>query len=426
MRASAGNQKYGLWNQIISLAGLILFIFPALVTAADWPQHMGPDRNGISSEEILTKWPPRGPAQLWKITSEEGWSSPVIKNGIAVLYHRIDDKDIVSARNLFSGEKIWETSWPAAYRDSFGFDNGPRATPLWHDSTIYTMSADGIIRALNQNDGSVRWEVNTDTRFGADKGFFGMASSPLYTGSGILFCIGGKNGHGIISLHPEDGTLQWKATDDEAGYSSPVLANVAGRNIIVNFSRFGLNGLVPEDGSTLFRKKWRSRTSASVNAATPIVTDNRIFVTSSYDTGALMASWNGKILKEIWSGRNTISAHYASPISIGGAIYGIDGRVDFPGDLTIRCLSASDGSIQWSEKLRTGASIISAANAGLIQLDDGELWLVNWNRDSLEILAKAQVQTGLTRAIPALSQGILLVKSSKSLVALDLRTKIDQ
>lgn len=421
MRVRARNQGCWIWNHMKILSAILLFICPSLVTAADWPQHLGPDRNGISSEDILTKWPPRGPTQLWKIPSEEGWSSPVVKNGVAVLYHRIADKDTVSARNLISGEKIWETSWNAAYRDSFGFDNGPRATPLWHDSTLYTLSADGIIRALDQSDGSVRWEINAAARFSADKGFFGMASSPLYTGRGILFCIGGKKGHGIISLDPEDGTIQWTATDDEAGYSSPVLGKVAGKDIIVNFSRFGLNGLDPDNGSVLFRKQWRSRMSASVNAATPIVTDNRIFISSSYDTGALMASWDGKILQEIWSGQNAISAHYASPIALGGAIYGIDGRVDFPGDLSIRCLSASDGSIQWSEKLRTGASIISAANAGLIQLDDGELWLVKWNKDSLEILAKAQVQTGLTRAIPALSQGILLVKSSKSLVALDLR-----
>ncbi len=402
----------------------VLCVGPATAAAGDtedWPQHLGPGRNGQTKSSINTDWPRSGPEKLWEIPAGEGWSSPVGKMNRCILYHRKGDMDRIQCHDLLTGQLQWEFQYRTDYRDSFGFDNGPRATPLWLGDKVYCISATGVIHCLNDADGSMVWKFDAADRVNADTGFFGLVCSPLAIGDAVIFQIGGDGGHGIIALDARKGSLRWKSTSHKAGYSSPVLFEDGGRKLAVCFTRRGLLGLDSGMGETVFEKRWRSSMDASVNAATPIIDGNEIFLTASYDTGAILLKWEGGSLTEQWSSDSSLSAHYATPILVDGTLYGIDGRVDFPGDLSVRAVDWRTGDVLWKNRLRTGASIISASNAGLIQLDDGEIWLVEWSREGLRILKKAQVQTGLTRAVPALVQGIYLVKSSKSLMAYDLR-----
>ena len=144
-------------------------------------------------------------------------------------------------------------------------------------------------------------------------------------------------------------------------------------------------------------------------------------MTSSYNTGALLSKWDGKDLTTQWSNDESLSSHYTTPVFVDGFIYGVDGRVDFPGDLSLRCVNFTTGNVEWSRKWRTGASLIAAANSMLIQMDDGELVQAQVSQSGMKLLNRGQVNSGICRAIPALVKGIYLTKSDKSLVAIDLR-----
>lgn len=389
--------------------------------AGDWPQHLGPARNGSTPEAVALEWPNQGPRKLWKKDLGSGWASPIAIGAVCYIHHRTGDQEIIEALHTSDGSPIWKYTYPTEYRDSFGFDDGPRATPLYHRGKLFTLSPTGIIHALSADSGKPVWSVNAGKKYTANPGFFGLSSSPAAYGDHVIFVIGGTSNAGVIALAEADGKEMWRATEDEAGYASPMIADLDGSPVAVIFNRFGLNGLNPSDGQSLFRRKWRSSQGASVNAASPITSGNQIVVSSSYDTGTLVVKWENHELKEIWSNTSSLSAHYTTPLIQNGFLYGVDGRVDFPGDLTLKCLSLADGRVQWQRRLRTGASLIHTANAALIQLDDGELWLVELNPTEFTIRRRAQVQSGLVRALPALADGIYYVRSQDSLIAVDLR-----
>jgi outer membrane protein assembly factor BamB len=146
----------------------------------------------------------------------QGFSAPVVSQGRLILFHRVGSHETVEAMDARTGHKIWATDSPTAYRDDFGFDEGPRAAPLIAAGRIYTFGAEGVLQALDFATGRRLWSVNTREKFGAPKGFFGSASGPLVEADKVLVNAGGGNGAGIAAFDKETGKLLWTATNDEA------------------------------------------------------------------------------------------------------------------------------------------------------------------------------------------------------------------
>ena len=80
-------------------------------SAGDWPQILGPNRNGVAADErIVASWPDGGPAVLWQRSAGSGFAGVSVSRGVAVLFHRVDDEEIVEAMNALTGERLWKTS----------------------------------------------------------------------------------------------------------------------------------------------------------------------------------------------------------------------------------------------------------------------------------------------------------------------------
>ena len=129
-------------------------------------------------------------------------------------------------------------------------------------------------------------------QFEVDKGFFGAAGSPLVEGGKVIANVGGKKA-GIVAFDAKTGKVVWTATTDAASYSSGVAATILGRRYAVFLTRAGLVGLDPANGQVRFQRPWRARQAASVNAATPIVVGNSIFVSAEYGPGAGVLRFDG-------------------------------------------------------------------------------------------------------------------------------------
>src|SRR5579884_897287 len=252
--------------QSVALASLVL-----LLVGADWPQFLGPNRNGISGETGLrATWPKSGPPRLWPRSVGAGFSGPVVVGDRLILFHRLDDREVVECLNANTGKTIWTSSDATAYHDDFGFDEGPRSTPVVAKGRVYTLGAEGVLRCLTLDTGKQVWRRSLNTDYHVRKGFFGVATSPIVEGDLVLVNVGGK-GAGIVALNKDTGREVWKATDDGASYSSPSAATINGVRHVFFFTRQGLVSVDPATGKVHFRKFWRSRMDASVNAATPVI-----------------------------------------------------------------------------------------------------------------------------------------------------------
>src|SRR6185503_4136715 len=227
----------------------VLLLMVPVIGAQDWPQFLGPNRNGqYPGTNLAAAWPKEGPPVVWQKKVGSGFSGPVIATGKLILFHRLDDKEIVECYDATDGKTLWKLDYPTHYRDDFGFDEGPRSTPAVATGRVYTFGAEGALHCLDFATGKKIWSVDTKAEFKADKGYFGMACSPLVENNAVLVNIGGANGAGIAAFDKVTGKLVWKATDDEASYSSPTAATVNGKRRVLFFSRAGLAVLVPATG----------------------------------------------------------------------------------------------------------------------------------------------------------------------------------
>lgn len=386
----------------------------------EWPQHLGPTRSGGVEDSLALDWKDEGPPVAWQVEIGAGFSGPVVKSGRVYLHDRKANEERWTCWLLGTGEQLWQTTAPTHYRDDFGFDDGPRATPALTDDRAITLGADGKVRAWNLTDGRLEWEVDLMDQLGADKGFFGFASSPLVLGNRVFIQAGGQNGAGVVALRIVDGKVEWKATRDEAGYGSPVSVpeNVGGPKSIVAFNRSGLVRLSVSDGRELDRFPWRSRLSASVNAATPWVGTNGVFITASYGTGAAWLEWTGDTWAQRWTGDDILSSHYATPVVHDGHIYGYHGRQEQ--GMEFRCIALHTGKVLWRKPRLPAGSVIRIGPTLLLLLETGELVAIDVSPVQWTERARSQILGYGTRALPAWVSGRFLARDTRHLIVLDL------
>ena len=229
----------------------------ATLVAQDWPQFLGPQRDGTYIGPPITDgWSGGGPTRLWERQVGAGFAGPVVVGGRLILFHRIGRLEVVEALATGTGQTVWRYDYPTTYRDDFGFDEGPRSVPVVVDGRVYTFGAQGQLHAVDLETGEGIWSHDTHDRYGVRKGFFGAAGSPLVENGRVIANVGGRRG-GIVAFNAITGEELWTATTDEASYSSPVGATFGGRRHALFFTRTGLVGLDPESGDVLFQKRWR-------------------------------------------------------------------------------------------------------------------------------------------------------------------------
>lgn len=402
----------------------------------EWPQFLGPHRSGeYRGPPLASSWPEKGPRLLWKRPTGEGHSAPSVSGGQLVLFHRIGNEERIECLRAEDGEALWALAYPTRYSGSLDGDNGPRATPTVAAGRVYCYGAEGVLTCAGLEKGDLVWRSRTHEVYHPPESYFGAACSPLVDGGKVFVNVGGQEkrrpaqggeprGSGIVAFDAETGKELWTATSGEASYSSPVAADFGGERLLVFFTRTGVAVLDPDDGAVRFEKRWRARIQASVNAATPLAVGDHVFVTASYATGALLLRHRGGgSFEEVWSGDESLSSHYATPVHRGGFLYGFHGRQEAGAPLV--CVELATGKVSWSEPnpgaARYGAGTLILAGDKLVVLTDaGELVLAEASSERFRALARARVLGSEVRAHAALAAGKLYARDKTTLVCVDL------
>ena len=398
----------------------VALLAAAPIAAQDWPDFRGPERDGVYPGTVTERFPEGGPEVLWKRPVGAGFSSPVVANGRLILFHRVESNEVIEALEAATGKAIWKHEYPTDYRDDFGFDPGPRASPVVAGGQVYTFGAEGMLTCVSFATGKPIWRIDAHEEYQVEKGFFGAASTPLIDGNRLFLNVGGENGAGIVALDKDTGKLLWKATEHDASYSSPVMAEIGGKQRLVFFTREGLAVLEPEDGAVVYERRWRSRSNASVNAAMPVMAGDVVLLTASYGTGALALRFTGAgEPQELWSGEEGLSSHYSTPVLKDGVLYGYDGRQEY--GQALRAVELETGKTLWSEEGFGAGTVTLAGDVLALMREDGELALARANPRKFELLARAQILSGTVRAYPALADGRFYARNESMLVCVRLK-----
>ena len=412
-------RAYGSSALARTVAALALIAASTVGWGQDWPQFRGPNRDGVVlGRESLPTFASAGPELVWDRSVGSGFSAPAVAGERLLLFHREGSREVVEALRVSGGERIWEFAYDTTYKDDFGFENGPRATPVIADGRVYTFGAAGVLHSLDLETGTKHWSVDTHSEFGVRKGFFGAASTPLVLGGKVIANIGGSDGAGIVAFDANSGAKVWTATDHDASYSSPVAAQIDGALHAIFFTREGLVALKPETGKVAYERRWRSRSHASVNAATPVVLGDIVFLSSSYGTGAIAMRLRNGDLEELWSGEDVIDNHYSSCVRLGSTLFGFHGRQEY--GQSFRAADLTTGEVLWSSERMPAGSVTRIGNRLLLLLESGELLMAAASREKFEVLSRAQILGRETRAFPAVANGLLFARDKDTLACMRL------
>ncbi|MFL5338889.1 MAG: PQQ-binding-like beta-propeller repeat protein [Gemmataceae bacterium] len=401
----------------------LVCLLPLLLVAADWPQLLGPTCDGQSPETGLKReWPAGGLPKLWEVEAGAGYSGPVVVGEQVLLFHRVGDDEVLQCWSAAEGKPRWEYKAPTGYVDQFSFDEGPRATPVVAGGKVYTLGAEGRLTCVDLAKGQRVWERDLAKDYPFRQSYFGVGTSPLVDAKRVYVNIGSK-GAGIVALDRDSGKDVWKATDDEGGYSSPTLAKLDGADRLVFLTRTGLVVLDPATGKVLHQRRFRARIDASVNAATPLVANDQIFLTASYNTGALLLDWNKGEPRDVWKNDRSLSCHYNTPVKVGDYLYGIHGRQEAGAEL--RCVEWPTGAVKWAKPGFGCAALIAADGLLVAVAESGEFVLLEPSpeayREKGRFAALPRREPKPVVAPPALADGRLFARDGKRLAAWDLK-----
>lgn len=395
-------------------AGLIttglLQVAPSLY-GGDWPQILGPQRNGQTQDETLAaQWPADGPPELWQLELGTGYAGPAVVDGTVYLFHRQDDAERLMAASLAEGKVLWTCDMRATYRPSINPDDGPRCVPIITPDAVVVYGAAGQLRGIDRVTGKLRWEVDLADKFAAPEGYFGVGSTPLVVDSKVLVNVGGRNGAGIVAVHLKDGTIAWQATDTGASYASPTLATIGGKQYAVFVTRYAVVVLDPADGKVLYEFPYGQR-GPTVNAATPLVFDEQLFLTASYGVGAKLIRLGAETFTPVWENDTSLSSQYNTPVKVGDYLYGIHGREDL-GVPELRCIEAATGKVKWAEPGLGTAHLISADGKLIAVTNDGTAILFRPDPEKFTEISRFSAAQDAVRALPALADGRLLIRQT--------------
>ncbi|MBK8092400.1 MAG: PQQ-binding-like beta-propeller repeat protein [Verrucomicrobiaceae bacterium] len=389
----------------------------SLLCAGDWPQYLGAGRDGAAQDEKALS----GAAEsvtLWKKSLGSGYAGPVVAAGVVIVCHRMGGEMLTEALDAKTGQSKWVHRRGTNYRDSFGFDDGPRAVPCVADGLVFTHGADGIVQALDLADGREVWSYDTVAELQSPQGFFGRACSPLVADGKVLLNVGGRGGAGIIALEAKSGKIAWKATDHEAGYASPILMP-GDAGVAAFFTRNGISLLEVASGKVLADEPLRADIDASVNAATPVPCGpGRLLFSASYDVGCGVWQWDAQTrkLENAWRAHDVLDCHYSTPVAHAGYVFGFHGRQE--SGAVLRCISATDGKVQWESSDRVpGGTLIRVGDKLLIVTEKGELWIVKADGKKYERVRADQILRSGHRSHAAYSAGVLYARDAEKMVA---------
>jgi len=418
MNADQHKRNHPMRTRFFASLGSALIVVGSLL-AADWPQLLGPTRDGKSTETgLLATWPKAGPPKVWDIEAGQGWAGPVVVGDRLVFFHRVADKEVVQCLDSATGKEKWKFDYATKYAGKIVTDAGPRSTPLVRGQ-VWTVGAEGMLHCLTLDAGKKVWAKDLIKDYKVPGSFFGVGSTPILEEDKLIVNVGGKDA-GIVAFDAATGKELWKATGDPASYSSPTAATINGQRYIIFLTREGIVSLDPDNGKVRFSKRWRSKNPNSVNAATPLVIGGQLFVSACYDTGAILHRVTKDGLEEVWKGDDILSNHYNTSIHHEGFLYGIDGRQDI-GVAQLRCVDLKTGKVRWTEKPFGCATMLFAEGRLIALNEEGELLLIEATPEGYKEKARAAVLTKPCRAGLALANGRLYARDPERLICWNLK-----
>jgi outer membrane protein assembly factor BamB len=442
----------------------ILLVLPALIAAAgvgraaDWPQWLGADRDGVWRETgLLEKFPRGGPKVLWRVPVGTGYSGPAVVGDRVYVMDRERAKDEkgqplrptrqgilgnerVLCLDAADGKVVWKHEYDCPY--TISYPTGPRTTPLVHQGRVWTLGAMGDLFCLDAADGKVRWSKNLVKEYkleGAQA--WGWAAHPLLDGD-LLYCLVGGEGSAVVAFNKDTGKEVWKAlSSQEVGYSPPMIYEAGGKRQLIIWLSEALYGLDPATGKQYWKVDYPEGAPVqrpAVNIITVRKMKDLLFI-STYYHGPMVVKLDADKpgASVVWKGKSNNPAKpdglhslMAAPVFKDGYVYGVGA------DAELLCFKAETGEQLWKTFDATGGKKADCGTAFIVPQGDryvlfndlGDLILAELSPkgykeiDRAHILEPAEAARGrdVVWSHPAFARRCVFARNEKEMVCVSL------
>ncbi len=429
-----------------TFAILILLASAASARADDWPQWLGPERDGVWREKgILDKFPAGGPKVRWRMPIGAGYGGPAVADGRVYVTDRIGGsmkakkggagQERVLCLDEPTGEILWKHEYDCPYQ--VGYPAGPRVTPVVKDGKVYTLGTMGDLMCLDALKGDVVWSKNLRTEYAAPTQNWGFSAHPLLDGDRLICVVGGKAGV-VAAFHKDTGKELWKSLPGgSAGYCPPMICTIAGKRQLIIWHPAAVHSLNPETGNVYWSQPFT--VSMGLTIPTPRVDDNLLFVSAFYN-GPMMLKldtekpgaqllWRGKSNSEQSRLSDGLHCLMSTPVMKDGYVYGVCSYGQ------LRCLEASTGKRLWESFKATGGEG-RWANAFLIPHEDryflfdesGNLIIARLSPKGYDEISRAKILEPTNKAAgrdivwshPAFANRSVYARNDKEIVCVSL------
>jgi outer membrane protein assembly factor BamB len=384
------------------------------IIARYWNQFLGPERNNQLREvHLQSDWQAHPPREVWRREVGPAWSSFAIVDGRAITQEQHGPEEQVICYDLATGRKLWSHADSARYETTVA-GIGPRATPTIDGDQVFTMGATGILNCLDLTSGARIWSRDILTDNGATAHMWGISCSPLVLNSLIVVSAGGPDGRSLVAYHRDSGEPIWGGGDDKAGFSSPRLVTLAGREQILIFNNHSVAAHDPQSGAILWRQPWDQVECIADPLPLP---GDQVLASSGYGIGAKLyqvkpAPDGGLETDIVWE-TPRLKAKFANMVYRDGFVYGLD-------DGVLVCLDPQNGQRRWKRGRYGHGQLLLIDDILLVMTESGEIVLVKAQPDGHEELARMTTFEGKTWNSPAFAAPYLLLRTDGEAVCYEL------
>lgn len=401
--------------------------------ASDWTAFLGPTGDGKTTETgLLDKWPQGGPKILWHLSGGTGYGIGAVSDGCYFHFDKFEGKARLLVVDAETGKEKWKFEYPSSYSDMYGYDDGPRCSPVIDDDRVYLYGVEGMLHCVSKADGSIVWKVDTQKEYGVIQNFFGVGSTPAIHNDLLLVMVGGSpeesqtlppgqlervepNGSAVVAFDKLTGKEKYRVGNDLASYASMKVARADGkardRDWGLAFCREGLLAFDPATGKEFFHYPYRAKSLESVNASVPVVKNDEVLLSETYGPGSVMlklsASGEPKV---VWQDapqarQRAMQTHWNTAIEHEGYLYGSSGR--HPSNAELRCIEWKSGKIKWSIPDLSRASLTYAEGKFYVMCEDGRLLLIAAIPNQYELLSEVDLSR---RSVDGKNPGPILLR----------------
>ncbi|MEE2638298.1 MAG: PQQ-binding-like beta-propeller repeat protein [Acidobacteriota bacterium] len=373
----------------------------------DYPQWRGANRDGAAASfDAPSVWPTRLNRQ-WRVETGLGYATPIVVGDRVYTFGRLGDDEAIMALDAPTGSVVWRTAYTAPYRDNAGTSRhgpGPKSTPLFYDDKLYTLGINGVVSAVDAEDGTLLWRKPAQPV----EPLYATALSPVADRGHVIFHLGGHDAGTLTAFDAEDGHEVWSWTGDGPAYASPMVTELEGVRQIVTVTQERVVGVNADTGELLWERPFVSRSTN--NSITPIVTDGEIIVTG-HNLG--VTRFHPRLTNGTWSTEtrwetDEVSMFMSNPVLVDETLYGLShlraGQ--------FFAIDVASGATLWRTEGReaTNSAVVMADDLLFLLNDDGDLVVSRTDRSGFTQLARYEVSESATWAQPAITGNRIFVK----------------